>query len=196
MQVHRQIHPTHRQTVLQHGLIQSSRPYLQDIQTCSTIWPCRQIRHHSTRLACLRPFIQGHCLITLINMLPLSTCTLVPTTTRLPFPSKTTFHSLIIWIINNMATLPNPTTAELPVRHQQRARMERLVRRMERPNHTFVRFVKGDSRRVGICRGIRGYTRESRRSCAHSQDARLGQADRIIYSNSMSTKGRRAVQAH
>jgi hypothetical protein len=187
MQGHKQIHPTLLQVVLQHVLIlQSSRPCLQDFQESSSIWPCRPIRHRSTRLACLRLSTPDHYLIILINMLPQSTCTLVPTMTRLPFPSKTTFHSLTIWIINNMATRLNPTTAVVRVRHLQRERMERQVQRMERRNHTFAKYAKGDSRQEDICRGIRGYIQESRRSCAHSQDVRLGQAGRITYSSSMS----------
>jgi hypothetical protein len=86
-----------------------------------------------------------------------------------------------------MATLLNPIAiVEVQVLHLQRARMERQGQQMERRNHTYVRYVRGDSRLEDIFNVIRGYIPESRHSCVHSPDVRLGQAGRIIYSNSTS----------
>lgn len=177
----------HRQNHYSLQVLRQIHPLTLQKTNCSKSWPCRQIRHRSTLLAWLRLSIQVHCLITPINTLHLSTCTLVPTTIHLPFPSKTII-SLIIWIINIMATRLNPTvTVEGLDLHRQRARMGQQGQRMERRNRISVRYVREDSQREGIFNVIREYTLGSRLSCVPSLDVRLGQAGRTISNNSTSS---------
>jgi hypothetical protein len=75
------------------------------------------------------------------------------------------------------------TTRCLP-HSRSKGRMARRDQRTENRSRISARFVKEVSPPEGICRGIRGYTRESRRSGVRSRDVKQGRVVRTIYNNS------------
>ena len=65
-----------------------------------------------------------------------------------------------------------------------KAKTERQGLQKANQSPTSVKYVRGASLLAATCKGIRGYTLESRLLDALTQDVRPGRADRIICSNS------------